>query len=119
VTAFEPLAEFKTTIGVPSSIVTTEYIDASYTGVDQARVFLNFLTTDSESALIDHADDLLLFLNHLMDAGKKNPRLAAYIYSMEDIIHGLESNPEEILRQADVQARLRSFLSTLLNSGDK
>lgn len=43
VTAFEPLAEFKTTIGVPSSIVTTEYIDANYTGVDQAQRIRFFL----------------------------------------------------------------------------
>jgi hypothetical protein len=41
--AFEPLAEFKTTIGIPSAIVTTEYIDANYTGVDQAQRIRHFL----------------------------------------------------------------------------
>jgi hypothetical protein len=47
--AFEPLAAFKTTIGVPASIVTTEFIDMNYSGVDQAqriRFFLRDLWDD-------------------------------------------------------------------------
>lgn len=40
---FEPLAEFKTTIGVPASIVTVEYITANYSGVDQAQEIRFFL----------------------------------------------------------------------------
>lgn len=50
VSFFEPLAEFKTTIGVPASIVTVEYITANYTGVDQAqeiRFFLRDIYDDS------------------------------------------------------------------------
>jgi hypothetical protein len=86
---------------------------------DQAQYFLSLLTTESESTLVDHADELLLFLNHLIDAGRKSPRLAVYIHSIADIIHGLESNPEEILRQGDVQERIRSFLFTLLKSSVK
>jgi len=41
--AFEPLAQFKTTIGVPASIVTTEFIDMNYSGVDQAQRIRFFL----------------------------------------------------------------------------
>lgn len=43
VPAFEPLAEFKTTLGVPTVIVTTEYIGANYSGVDQAQEIRFFL----------------------------------------------------------------------------
>ena len=86
---------------------------------DQGRYFLSLFTTNSETVLLDHADELLLFLNRLMDAGRKSPRLAAHVHSIADIIHGLESNPEEILCQGDVQARIRSFLFMLLKSSDK
>ncbi|GEM_PF-3005017 len=86
---------------------------------DQGRYFLSLLATDSETVLVDHADELLLFLNRLLDAGRKSPQLAAYIHSIADIIHGLESDPKKILHQRDVQTRLRSFLAILLNSSDK
>ncbi len=40
---FEPLAQFKTMKGVPAAIVTMEYIDANYTGVDEAQKLRFFL----------------------------------------------------------------------------
>jgi len=86
---------------------------------DQGRYFLSLLAADSENVLVDHAEELLLFLNHLLDAGRKLPQLAAHIHSIADIIRGLESDPKKILHQRDVQMRLRSFLAILLNSSDK
>jgi len=41
--SFVPLAEFKTTIGVRTVIVTTEYIDGNYSGIDQAQRIRFFL----------------------------------------------------------------------------
>ncbi|MBN1433387.1 hypothetical protein JW921_01415, partial [Candidatus Fermentibacterales bacterium] len=41
--AFEPLAEYKTTKGVPAAIVTVEYINANYSGVDEAQRIRHFL----------------------------------------------------------------------------
>ena len=40
---FEPLAQFKTMKGVPASIVTMEYIEANYAGVDPAQKLRFFL----------------------------------------------------------------------------
>ena len=41
--AFEPLAAFKTMLGIPASIVTTEYIQANYSGIDTPQRIRHFL----------------------------------------------------------------------------
>lgn len=43
VPVFEPLAQFKTMKGIPASIVTMEYIEANYSGVDAAQKLRFFL----------------------------------------------------------------------------
>lgn len=43
VEVFEPLAQFKTMKGVPAAIVTMEYIESSYSGVDAAQKLRFFL----------------------------------------------------------------------------
>lgn len=80
----------------------------------QARHLLQILTEDSEVNLMNHADELLLFLNRLSDASKKYPNLVVLVHSLSDIIHGLESNPREILSQPEVHARLTSLFTRLV-----
>lgn len=79
----------------------------------QARQLLQILTEDSETDLVDHADEFLLFLNRLSDASKKYPSLVVLVNSFGDIIHGLESNPQEILSRPDVHTRLTSLFTML------
>ncbi len=43
VSVFEPLAQFKTMKGIPAVIVTMEYIESNYTGVDAAQKLRFFL----------------------------------------------------------------------------
>ncbi len=43
VSAFEPLAQFKTMKGIPAAIVTMEYIESNYSGVDAAQKLRFFL----------------------------------------------------------------------------
>ena len=43
VSVFEPLAQFKTMKGIPAAIVTMEYIESNYTGVDAAQKLRFFL----------------------------------------------------------------------------
>lgn len=43
--AFEPLAAFKTAMGIPASIVTVEYIQANFSGVDGPQRMRHFLRT--------------------------------------------------------------------------
>lgn len=50
VSVFEPLAQFKTMKGIPAAVVTMEYIESNYTGVDAAqklRFFLRDIYTQS------------------------------------------------------------------------
>ncbi len=44
ISVFEPLGQFKTMKGIPTEIVTTEYISTNYTGVDEAQKLRFFLS---------------------------------------------------------------------------
>jgi hypothetical protein len=80
----------------------------------QARRLLDVLANDSSSDLLSQADELLLFLNRLSDASKKYPKDFSFINSAKDIVHGLESDPQQTLRRPDVRSRLASLFLTLL-----
>lgn len=82
--------------------------------LNQARQLLVMLTDNSESELVKHADEFLLFLNNLFDASEKYSQIGPLINSTRDIIYGLESNPEQTLHQPDVRARLTSLFTILL-----
>jgi len=79
-----------------------------------ARYLLSLISTGSKSEIVAHADDFLLFLNHMSDFAKTHPKLTVQIQSLSEIVYGLESNPEETICQAEVQARLCNFFNLIL-----
>jgi hypothetical protein len=66
-----------------------------------------------ESGLLEHADDLLLFLNRLRDYLGRSTKVLVPISSIDDIIHGLESNPELTLHDRSVRERLLNLFMKL------
>jgi hypothetical protein len=82
--------------------------------LDQARHLLDIISNNPQSEIISRADEFLLFLNHLSDLAKKSPKLATQIQPLNEIIYGLESNPEKVISRHNVQEKLRSFLSAIL-----
>jgi hypothetical protein len=61
---------------------------------------------DDESEILAHADELLLTLNRLHDFIRRNPRAGIPLSSIDDILHGLESNPERTIRERRMRKRL-------------
>ncbi len=80
----------------------------------QARRLLGILADKSSSDLLSQADDLLLFLNRLSDASKKIPTYLSLSNSTKDIIHGLESDPRQVLGRPDVRSRLEFLLKAIV-----
>jgi|WetSurMetagenome_2_1015567.scaffolds.fasta_scaffold1470977_1 hypothetical protein len=74
--------------------------------VHQAFSLKSIFFNADESEILEHADELLLFLNRLRDVHRPNAHGKTLSASMDDIIHGLESNPELTLHKRTVRERL-------------
>jgi hypothetical protein len=71
------------------------------------------VSNTDEFELLAHADDLLLFLNRLRDSLRRSTKVLVPISSIDDIIHGLESNPELTLHDRSVRERLLNLFMKL------
>jgi hypothetical protein len=85
----------------------------------QARHLYEVLAADSTSSILESADDLLLFLNRMIDTCRAHVEITSHIHAINDIIRGLESNPARTINQPNVQNRLRTFFMKLLKSSNK
>jgi hypothetical protein len=81
---------------------------------EQTRHLAEIVSNGSQSDLISHADEFLLYFNRLSDLAKKSPKLATQIQSLSEIIYGLESNPVYILNQDRIKEQLRTFFASIL-----
>ena len=85
--------------------------------INQASLLFTIIKSNSDTDILNHADDFLLFLNHLSDASKKHHQLDNLVNSVNDIVHDLESNPEQTLQRLDVRERLSTLFKKLLQKG--
>jgi hypothetical protein len=72
----------------------------------QVSTWKVLLSSTDPSEILAHADELLLFLNRLKDVLSRRTHAHISISSLDDIIYGLESNPEATLQDKSVRARL-------------
>jgi hypothetical protein len=72
----------------------------------QASNLGKILLKGDDSEIIECADEILLFLNHLQDFIQQNPRSIISLSSVNDIIYRLESEPEAALQEKHVRTRL-------------
>ncbi|MCX6123022.1 MAG: hypothetical protein NTX44_15525 [Ignavibacteriales bacterium] len=72
----------------------------------QASKFKTLLLNADDSEILAHADELLLFLNRLRNISRRNLKVQTHLRSIDDIMYGLESNPEVTLHDKSVLARL-------------
>lgn len=82
--------------------------------INQAAKFRVILSNTDDSEMLAHADELLLFLNHLRDFLHHSSKVKVPIASIDDIIYGLESNPEVTLKDKSVHERLFNLFMKLL-----
>jgi hypothetical protein len=81
--------------------------------VNQASKFRAILSDADDSEVLAHADELLLFLNRLRDFLRYSLKVQIPISSIDDIIYGLESNPEVTLQDKSVRTRLLNLFMKL------
>ena len=62
-----------------------------------ASKFKDILSSADDSEILAHADELLLFFNRLRDFLRHSLKAQIPISSIDDIIYGLESEPEVTL----------------------
>ena len=79
----------------------------------QAAFWKTLLSRADDSELLAHADELLLFLNRLKDFLRRSVKPKIPISSLDDIIYGLESDPEATLQDKSVRARLLNLFLKL------
>jgi hypothetical protein len=71
--------------------------------VHQAFYLKSIFFNADESEILEHVDKLLLFPNRLRDVHRQNAHGKTFSTSMDDIIHGLESNPQLTLHKRTVR----------------
>ena len=81
--------------------------------IHQASKFKIILSNADDSEILANADELLLFLNRLQDFLRHNLKLQIQISSIDDIIYGLESNPNVTLQDKSVRTRLLNLFMKL------
>jgi hypothetical protein len=81
--------------------------------IHQASKFKALLSNADDSEVLGHADELLLFLNRLHDFLHRNLKVRTPISSFDDIMHGLESNPDLTLQDKSVRERLLNLFMKL------
>ncbi len=85
---------------------------SSITELSQKAEFLrNVMLSREDSDISAHAEELLSFLNILQDLLHKNPKIWNLPH-VDDIACGLESDPEETLRNENIRKRLIEILNT-------
>jgi hypothetical protein len=80
---------------------------------EQATKFGTIFMKADDSDVIGLADELLLFLNRLQDLIKQNAKLQIPLSSIDDIIYGLESNPDLTLQDKVIRTRLLKIFAKL------
>ena len=73
---------------------------------NEASKLKAILSSADESEILVHADELLLFLNRVQDFFHRHSNIHFPLSSIDDIIHGLESNPELTLQDKSIRKRL-------------
>jgi hypothetical protein len=81
--------------------------------IRQASKFKTILSNADDSEFMAHADELLLFLNRLRDFLRHSLKAQIPISSINDIIYGLESDPEVTLHYKNIRARLLNLFMKL------
>ena len=81
--------------------------------IQQASAWKALLSSADDSELLAHADELLLFLNRLRDVLHRSVNAQFPLSSLDDIIYGLESDPEATLQDKSVRARLLNLFMKL------
>jgi hypothetical protein len=81
--------------------------------INQASKFKAMLSNADDSEVLGHADDLLLFLNRLQAFLHRSLKVQIPISSIDDIIHGLESNTDLTLQDKSVRERLLNLFMKL------
>jgi len=81
--------------------------------IRQASKFKTILSNADDSEVMAHADELLLFFNRLDDVLLRGSKVQIPLSSIDDIIHGLESDPEVTLQDKSVRARLLNLFMKL------
>jgi hypothetical protein len=81
--------------------------------IHQASKFRTIISNADDSEILAYADELLLFLNRLRDFLCHNLKAKTPISSIDDIICGLESNPEVTLHDKSIRARLLNLFIKL------
>ena len=77
----------------------------------QASKLKAILMGADESEILVHADELLLFLNRIHDFFHHHSNIHFPLSSIDDIIHGLESNPELTLQDKSIRERLLNLFT--------
>ena len=86
---------------------------AASTFPPQASKLKALLSNADDSEVLGHADELLLFFNRLDDVLLRGSKVQIPLSSIDDIIHGLESDPEVTLQDKSVRARLLNLFMKL------
>ena len=79
----------------------------------QASILKAMLSSADESEIFGHADELLLFLNRIQDFFYHHSNIHLPLSSIDDIIHGLESNPDLTLQDKSIRERLLNLFVRL------
>jgi hypothetical protein len=79
----------------------------------QASELYKILSGKTGSDIIDHADELLLFLNRLQEFIRKNPLPGLSAAFVAEFAGKLESDPDAALRDPDLLERLNGLFEAL------
>jgi hypothetical protein len=79
----------------------------------QASKLSELFSIGTDTEILAHADEVLLFLNRLQDFFRQNSKLQISISSINDIIYGLESNPKITLQDKSIRTRLLNLFMKL------
>lgn len=77
----------------------------------QASKLSKILLNGDDSEILACTEEILLFLNHLQDLIKQNPKSKINIASFGDILYRFESEPEAALRDKDIRNRLLALFA--------
>ncbi len=79
----------------------------------QAAELGKMLLKENKSEIINHAEELLVFLNHLQDLRHCNMKSRIPFSGLSDVIYGLESDPESTLNDQKIRSRLINLFEML------
>jgi len=80
--------------------------------IQHASTLRTMLLKADDSEILAHADELLYFLNRIKDLSMHNKKQIPAL-SIDDIIYGLESNPEITLQDKSIRTRLLNLFMEL------